>query len=87
MVLCGGFWGTAADMLGRRCTLIIAGSLSGIFEFLSAFTVNYWQMFLCKFLAGCTYDIMRLLKKKILKDIYRCYLIDHKLFGINKKHL
>ncbi|XP_065206493.1 synaptic vesicle glycoprotein 2B-like [Planococcus citri] len=53
MVPSGAIWGAVSDIIGRRKTLVLTCGISGIFELLSGFSINYWFLFGCKFLSGC----------------------------------
>lgn len=53
MIPSGAIWGAMSDTIGRRKTLIVTCGLTGIFELLCGFSMNYWFMFTCKFLSGC----------------------------------
>lgn len=46
------FWGSLADIAGRRTTLLFSLALSGIFGFVSAFAPTFWLFALLRFCSG-----------------------------------
>ena len=52
-MLFGNFvWGSLADMIGRRTSIVIALPMSAVFGFFSAFLPWFWMFVLFRFLSG-----------------------------------
>ena len=52
-MLFGSFvWGSLADMIGRRTSIVIALLMSAVFGFFSAFLPWFWMFVLFRFLSG-----------------------------------
>lgn len=45
-------WGSMADLVGRRATIVLSLSISAIFGFLSAFSPWFWLFVLLRFFSG-----------------------------------
>ena len=45
-------WGTLADLVGRRSTLLTSLTVNGVFGMVSAFSPNYVFFLFCRFLSG-----------------------------------
>lgn len=45
-------WGSMADIVGRRTTLVSSLSISAVFGFVSAFAPNFWLFVLLRFFSG-----------------------------------
>lgn len=45
-------WGSMADIVGRRTTLMASLTISAVFGFVSAFSPWFWLFVLCRFFSG-----------------------------------
>ena len=46
------FWGSLADLSGRRFTLLMSLAVNGVFGFCSAFAPNYYTFLIFRFISG-----------------------------------